>query len=82
MALRFPVLVFSFYFLGLRFRGRCRSVAFGRTMVQHKVKFFCLEDNNATVELNGRVSCQPNESYADFQGRLELAQCVEWSFDF
>jgi hypothetical protein len=51
-------------------------------MAQHKVKLFCLEDDNSTAELNGRVSCQPNESYADFWGRLELVQCVEWSFDF
>ena len=49
---------------------------------QHKVKLFCLEDNNATTELNGRVSCQPNESYVYFWRRLELAQYVEWSFDF
>ena len=51
-------------------------------MAQHKVKFFCLEDENSTAELNGRVSCQPNESYSDFRGRLELAKCVDWSFDF
>jgi hypothetical protein len=51
-------------------------------MAQYKVKFFCLEDENSTAELNGRVSCQPNESYSDFRGRLELAKCVEWSFDF
>jgi hypothetical protein len=46
-------------------------------MAQYKVNFFCLEDDNATAELNGRVSCQPNESYVDFRGRLELAQCME-----
>ena len=51
-------------------------------MSQYKVKLICLEDENSNVELIGRIACQPHKSYTDFRGRLELAKCVDWPFQF
>jgi hypothetical protein len=66
----------------LLFLSSCAQGEFSFSMSQYKVKLFCLEDENSNAELIGRVACQPHESYTDFRGRLELAKCVDWPFQF
>jgi hypothetical protein len=46
------------------------------------VRLFALEDVTDPAEMIGWVACQLEESHVDFRARLEVAQCVEWEFDF
>jgi hypothetical protein len=66
----------------LLFLSSCAQGEFSFSISQYKVKLFYLEDENSNAELIGRVACQPHESYTDFRGRLELAKCVDWPFQF
>ena len=51
-------------------------------MSADKVKLFVLLDDYITQELIGQCVCEPNKSYFDFQAQLQVANCVDWPFEF
>lgn len=66
----------------LRRVGRVGCFSLFVAMAVYKVRLFALEDEVNTIEMIGRVACQPHELYSSFRVRLEEAKCVEWGFDF